>query len=518
MWTAEERLRNLLEVTRAISTERDVNALLALILRKSRELTGADAGSIYVVEPGAAGTEIRKLRFKLAQNDSVPMQVSEFVMDVSTASISGYVVLKREPLAIDDAYAMDPSLGFKHSREVDEKLRYRTRSILTVPMINHRDEVIGVIQLINKKTDPAARLSSPPDCDRWVVPFGQDDRDLLVSLASQAGITLENAQLYSEIQMMFEGFVNASVQAIEQRDPTTSGHSRRVSALTVELAKTVDRVESGRYGFLKFDASDLEELRIAALLHDFGKVGVRETVLVKANKLPPLNLDLILARLDHVLRWQEAVHLRGQIDLLRRGAPQSELAARESSWKSLERKLREYKEVVRRADQPTILPEGDFEIIDEIARSTMRGDGGEEVRLLSDSEAEYLKIRKGTLTAEEMAEIRSHASHTYDFLRLIPWGKRFRRLPEIAGAHHEKLNGTGYPAGLRDAEIPVQSKMMAIADIFDALTASDRPYKKAVPVQKALDILGFEVKDGNLDRELLEMFIGAKVYRCVIPE
>jgi len=516
MSTTETRLRDLLEITRLLSTERDVDALLELILTKSRELTDADAGSLYVIEGEDTTSAGRKLRFKMAQNDSVDMDYEEFVFDVSNSSLAGWVVLNQEPLSIDDAYHMDPTLGIKHSRAVDEKLGYRTRSILTAPMITNRGQVIGVIQLINKKTDAARTLTGGDDDEGLVVPFDGEDRELLVSFASQAAIAVENALLQAEIHAMFEGFVDASVHAIEQRDPTTSGHSRRVSKLTVALAQVVDRVDSGRYGFLKFSRDDLEELKVAGLLHDFGKVGVRETVLVKANKLPPGNLDLILTRLSHVARLEESRFLRRQIELIRSGAPEADIEALEEEWAAVERTIGRYKDIVTRADKPTILPEGDFEVIGEIASTTYEDEDGTVRPYLTDDEITYLKVRKGTLTADEMEEIRSHARHTYEFLQRVPWGRKFRQLSRIAAAHHEKIDGSGYPDGLKEAEIPVQSKMMAVADIFDALTASDRPYKKAVPVDKALQILGFEVKDNHLDKDLVEMFAGAKVYLEVI--
>jgi HD-GYP domain-containing protein (c-di-GMP phosphodiesterase class II) len=514
MSTTEQRLRELLEITKALGTERDVDALLTLILTKARQLTGADAGSLYVIEGQDTENEARKLRFKLAQNDSVEMEVKEFVFEVSNSSLAGWVVVNRKPLAVADAYRMDETLGIRHDRGVDEKLGYRTRSILTAPLINHRDEVIGVIQLINKKTDPSANLGDAGG-DGSVVPFDEEDQHLLVSFASQAGIALENAQLQAEIQAMFDGFVDASVHAIEQRDPSTSGHSRRVSRLTVDLARVVDRVDSGRYGFVKFGPDDLEELRVAGLLHDFGKVGVREQVLVKASKLPPLNLELIRARLGGVASRAEAGMLRRKVELIGSKAPPGQLQVLEEEWKAFDRRIRSYVEIIERADAPTILPDGDFEVIDTIASTTYE-DGQGAVTLLTPAEAEYLKIRRGTLTEDEMEEIRSHARHTLEFLQRVPWGRKFRKLPRIAAAHHEKVDGSGYPDGLRGTEIPIQSKMMAIADIFDALTAADRPYKKAVPVDRALDILGYEVRDGHLDKDLLEMFVGAKVYLSVI--
>jgi len=511
-----ERLKELLKITQLLTTEKNIDSLLSLILLKSRELTSADAGSLYVIEVGPDSD--RKLHFLLSQNDSVVMPTADFVIELSNESLAGSVALNGTPLAIEDAYCMPPDLGFRHSTDIDQKIGYETHSILTAPMINHHSETIGVIQLINKKRTKAKKLVGKQDYLAEIIPFDESDKDLLLSLASQAAIALENVQLYDDLRNMFNGIVNASVHAIEQRDPTTSGHSRRVSLLTVELAQYVNQVNEGPYASVFFDSTDLEELKIAALLHDFGKIGVKETVLTKASKLEPLNLELIETRLDKMLYFEESKHLARVITAMKEGVSSNEALHIEQEFAAIRDKLLKYKEIIRKANEPTILPEGEFECIDEIGRLTFPDETGVPVNLLSGNEIECLKIRRGTLTNEEMLEIQSHAQKTHEFLQLIPWGTRFKDLPYIAGTHHEKLNGTGYPFGLKGKEIPIQSKIMAIADIFDALTASDRPYKKAVPVNRALDILGYEVKDNHLDRELVNFFISQRIYQVVLGD
>jgi HD-GYP domain-containing protein (c-di-GMP phosphodiesterase class II) len=381
------------------------------------------------------------------------------------------------------------------------------------PLISQRDEVIGVIQLINKKRDPSHKLVTKADVDEQVVAFDERSEEMLGMLAAQAGVSLETAMLYEEIRKLFEGFVKASVEAIESRDPTTSGHSRRVANLTVELAKLVDAETAGPYAGASFKPEDIRELEYASLLHDFGKIGVREKVLVKAKKLYDERLELVRARFDYVARSIEADVLSRKVRLLESGA-----AGREAI-DALDRELAQRRagldaswDAVCSANEPTILSSGDFAKIEAIARETYADLRGEVRTLLDGDEVTSLMVSKGSLTPVEFDEIRSHVAHTFRFLSRIPWGKSLRRVPLIAGAHHERLNGTGYPNRLHAEEIPVQSKMMSVSDIYDALTASDRPYKKAVPVERAIDILDFSVKDGHLDAELVRIFKDARVW------
>jgi HD-GYP domain-containing protein (c-di-GMP phosphodiesterase class II) len=506
-------LGELIHIARAMTTVRDVDKLLGVILEKSRFVTGADAGSIYIVE--TQGSQAL-LRFKLTQNDSVTFDSREFTVPLSDRSMAGSAALGKKTLNIPDVYALPAGGTMYFDPSFDRRTGYITRSMLVAPLISQRDEVIGVIQLINKKRDPSHKLVTREDVNQQVVAFDERSEELLGMLAAQAGVSLETAMLYEEIRQLFEGFVKASVEAIESRDPTTSGHSRRVADLTVELAKVVDAESSGPYAGASFTLEDLRELEYASLLHDFGKIGVREKVLVKAKKLYGENLELLRARFDYVSRTIEADVLARKVRLLESGAERAALEA-------LDRELAERRahvdaswEAVVVANEPTVLSSGDFARIEAIARETYADLRGEVRTLLDENEVASLKVKQGSLTNAEFDEIRSHVSHTFKFLARIPWGKSLRRVPLIAGAHHERLNGTGYPHRLKAEEIPVQAKMMSVSDIYDALTASDRPYKKAVPIERAIDILDFSVRDGHLDSDLVRIFKEARIWERAV--
>jgi HD-GYP domain-containing protein (c-di-GMP phosphodiesterase class II) len=507
-------LGELIECARAIETERNIDKLLGLILEKSRFITSADAGSIYVVETDATGHQ--QLRFKLSQNDSVKFDSREFTIPISSRSMAGAAALHAKPINIVDVYDMPAGSPFGFDRSFDDKIGYRTQSVLCMPLVSRENEVIGVIQLINKKRDKEKRLYGKDDMVEQVVAFDERSQELVGTLAAQAGISLENAMLLEEIRRIFEGFVSASVEAIESRDPTTSGHSRRVADLTVGLAKAVERVETGPYREAVFTREDLREIEYASLLHDFGKIGVREQVLVKAKKLYDPEFELIRQRIEFAVRSLEVEILSRKLRCFEQGAPVREIEALDAELSQRRAELLEAWRAVESANEPTVLKGGDFSKVEALAKQSYATLSGELRPLLSPAEVTSLSVTRGSLTPSEIDEIRSHVSHTYNFLSTIPWGKSFRRVPIIAGAHHERLNGTGYPNRLRAEEIPLQSKLMSVSDIFDALTASDRPYKRAVPVDKALDILGFEVKDQHLDGELVKIFCEARVWEPII--
>ncbi len=513
-------------IGRALSSQRNIDKLLALILEKCRYVTNADAGSIYVVEGEDEDVSKRTLRFKVSQNDSARLDFSELALPVDPTSIVGRCVISREVINIPDLYRLDPPgtgnnpWGFRHNRAFDDKTSYRTRSILAVPMIDAGGQVIGVVQLINRKRGLEHRLESPDDFETRVVPFNPRSQRLAETLASQAGISLENTLLYEDIRQLFEGFVTAAVTAIEQRDPTTSGHSQRVADLTVKLAQVTERETTGPYAGYRASYEELKQIEYAALLHDFGKVGVREHVLVKAKKLYESDRDMVIQRFDYIRRDLEAQGERLKVDaLLRLPRDQAlrELDRLDHAYGGRVRELDAFIEFVLQANEPSLLGEEGVVRIGDIAHRTYKDPRGVELPYLRGGEVEKLQIRRGSLTAPERLEIESHVTHTYNFLRQIPWGRSFQRVPEYAGSHHEKLDGTGYPRGLNADAISTPTRMMTISDIYDALTAKDRPYKPAVPTPKALDILTDEVKRGKLDPELFRIFLDAKVWQLTLP-
>jgi HD-GYP domain-containing protein (c-di-GMP phosphodiesterase class II) len=513
-------LTELAEIGVLLTTEKNLDTLLGLILTQARRVTQSDAGSLYIAETDQLGT--RRLRFKLSQNDSRPdIPFVEFTIPIDHTSLAGYAATEADPLVIEDVYMLPPDVEYSFNRSFDERYGYRTKSMLVIPMQNHSGDVIGVLQLLNRKRDAAAVLASPEDATRQIIAYSPHTVKIVKALAGQAAVSVENSQLYEAIERLFEGFVKAAVKAIEQRDPTTSGHSERVASRTVALAEAVDRAQDGPFARISFTREQVREIRYAGLLHDFGKVGVREQVLVKAKKLYDGELTIIRQRHGFIRRTAELAFERERANYLyqngREGYEQfvAELEARQrESIDTVDRMLK----VVLASNEPTVLAEGDFAQLNEFAGMEFLDIDGNPQPYLAGVEVKHLSIRKGSLDERERLEIESHVSHTFDFLRKIPWTKSLAGIPDIARGHHEKLNGTGYPRQVRGEAIPLQTRMMTIADIFDALTAQDRPYKRALPTTRALDILADEVKTGQLDPDLFRLFIDARVFEDRAPE
>lgn len=513
-------LTDLAEIGVLLTTEKNLDTLLGLILTQARRVTQSDAGSLYIVETDENGT--RRLRFKLSQNDSRPdIPFVEFTIPIDHGSLAGYAATEAEPLVIEDVYMLPPDVGYSFNQSFDKKYGYRTKSMLVIPMQNHHGEIIGVLQLLNRKRDANARLVTPEDSVRQLIAYSPHSVKMVKALAGQAAVSVENSQLYEAIERLFEGFVKAAVLAIEQRDPTTSGHSERVATRTVGLARIVDHVVDGPYRHISFTRDDLREIRYAGLLHDFGKVGVREQVLVKAKKLYDGDLALIKQRHAFIRRSAEWAYERARADyLLAHGRDGYAVYLEQISAdqvRALETADR-FLNVVLASNEPTVLAEGEFAQLQEFAERSYADLSGTPQPYLSAPEVKLLSIRKGSLDERERQEIESHVSHTFQFLRKIPWTKGLSQVPDIAWGHHEKLDGTGYPRQVRGDAIPLQTRMMTIADIFDALTAQDRPYKRALPITRALDILGSEVQHGQIDKELFRLFVEAKVWEEAVAQ
>lgn len=513
-------LRELNKVGMALMSERDPDRLLNLILTQARRLTTSDAGSLYLVEENEKGEEM--LHFLRAQNDTLPdLPAPNFTLPLDRSSIAGYVASTGEPLTIEDAYAIPADRPFTFNRGFDQKNGYRAKSMLVVPMKDHRDRVVGVLQLINRKRKVKAVVHDEADAEANVLDYGEREVELVQSLAGQAAVSIENRKLYQDIENLFEGFIKAAVTAIDQRDPTTSGHSVRVATLTCDIAEVIDKTDRGPFANVRFTREQMKELRYAGLLHDFGKVGVREEVLVKSKKLPPVMLERIEARFDLIRRTLEAEFHRSRAEYLRhRGSDGFEpfVADMEAKFVAETERLGRFQQAIRESNEPRILPEASAEILKEIASTTFPDFDGSGRPYLSEDELHFLAIPKGSLDPEERKMIESHVVHTYNFLSQIPWTEDLARVADIAYGHHEKLDGTGYPRGVPGAELPVQTRAMTVADIFDALTASDRPYKKALPAQRALEILEMEGKSGQLDSDIVQLLLESQVYRRVLEQ
>jgi HD-GYP domain-containing protein (c-di-GMP phosphodiesterase class II) len=522
-------IEQLLSIGTALSDCLNLTELLDLILAKSREITCSDAGSVYLIDRSHGEP---KLIFRAAQNDSLPNLPFQLAsIPLNPESLAGYVATTGESLNIPDAYAIGDNVPYKFDRHFDREFVYRTVSVLVLPMQNREGETIGVLQLIDRKLKADLQIT-PANALSITQPYSAWEQQIVRSLASQAAISIERNHLLESIEELFAGFITASVQVIESRDPTTAGHSERVAKLSVRLSQEVNSIESGLIANIRFSDRQIQEIRYAALLHDFGKISIPEAIVQKGKKLYPHQLAELSHRFNLLRRtWELASAdlkvtylLNPPIDLQHQAGDNClhcgylQQLDRELTAK-LDR-LQSYWELLNRLNQPDVVRTPEFaEKLDtivtdlqELARYTYRDLDGNLQPLLTPIEIEQLLIPRGTLTAAERLVVESHVSHTYDFLRKIPWTKHLQSVPDIAHAHHEKLDGTGYPQGLMAAAIPVQSQIMTIADIYDALTASDRPYKPRLPVDRSLAILYQEADLGKLDRHLLELFEQRQVY------
>ncbi len=511
-------LRELHRIGIALMTERDQNQLLRQILQQARRLTQSDAGSLYLTEKGKDGS--LRLRFKLTENDSLPeLPFVEHTLPLSPSSLAGYAASTRKSLTLGDAYEIPADASFALNRSFDQRCGYRTKSMLVVPMVDHRDDVVGVLQLINRKSLLTARITSEQAAHDYVLPYTDHERQLVQSLAGQAAISIENSQLYAQIENLFESFVKAAVTAIDQRDPTTAGHSIRVATLSTDLAQAVERAGSGPYRDTKFSRQQLRELRYAAMLHDFGKVAVREEVLVKSKKLPPVVWERVESRFDLIRRTIEAEFHKKRIEAIKSSA-EPELTDKQLELEYARRmaELDKFQFAVRTANEPSVHYEEADRILLDIAQCSYRTPEGQVLPYLAPDELHFLQIPRGSLDERERVEIESHVEQTYRFLNQIPWTDDLRNLASYAYAHHERLNGLGYPRRLAAEEIPVQTRLMTIADIFDALTAADRPYKRSLPFDQALHIIEHEAREGSIDRELVQIMVESQVYRRVLEE
>jgi HD-GYP domain-containing protein (c-di-GMP phosphodiesterase class II) len=464
---AAQRSREIQELTRigvALGAERNLGTLLEQILTQARQITQSDAGSLYLVETTDQGS--KRLRFRLTQNHSKPdVPFVEFSIPVDRTSLAGYTATTGEPLVIEDAYNQPPDVEYTINRSFDERYGYHTKSLLVIPMRDHKDEIIGVLQLINRKRNYDAVLATPTDVSREVVPYSKRAVELVTALAGQAGVAVENSRLYEDIERLFEGLVTAAVTAIEQRDPTTEGHSRRVALMTVGLAEVVDRAGDGPYRGVTFTAEQVREIRYAGLLHDFGKVGVREDVLQKRKKLPPLSLEVLKHRHAFLRRTAERSFWQRCAERLERDGRDGYDARRRELDAALAAELADldrFLEIVLRANEPTVLPGDIAQGITALGARTYESLDGELRPFLEPEEVRYLSIRKGSLDDAERKQIESHVTHTYNFLKQIPWTKELHGVPTIAFGHHEKIDGRGYPRGVHGDEIPVQTRMMTI--------------------------------------------------------
>ncbi len=506
-----QRLEQLNAIGASLSAERDIDRLLESILVAAKSITRADGGTLYRV------TDDKTLRFEIMRTTSlkfylggttgnpIPFYPIQLYKDgkPNNSMVAAYVALTGKTVNIADAYVAE-GFDFTGTRAFDSKTGYRSKSFLTVPMKNHENEIIGVLQLLNAQ-DPASGE---------VVPFSASDQRLAESLASQAAIALTNRMLINQLEQLFESFINLINTAIDEKSPYTGGHCQRVPVLTMLLAEAVNATKSGPLSDFNMTEKDRYELKIAGLLHDCGKVTTPVHVVDKATKLETLfdRIHLVDTRFEVLKRDAEIESLRNKVRFLEQKKP---LDAQEEDRKLRER-LRELDDDCRFLRACNIggerMRDEDVERVKRIAKLRWRDVAGHEADFLTADEVKNLTIRAGTLTDDERKVINHHIVATIRMLEALPWPRHLVNVPEYAGGHHERMDGKGYPKGLTREQMSVQARCMGIADIFEALTAKDRPYKKGKTLSESLEILGRMKQNHHIDPDLFDVFVRQRVY------
>lgn len=506
------QIQDLSKIGAALSAERNLPKLLEMILEEARHFTNADGGTLYMMND-----DERSMRFEIVQTDSLNIRmggtsgnsidwypVRLYLQDgqPNHAMVSAHVALTGEVVNIPDVYDVK-GFDFTGTRAFDKKTGYRSKSMLVVPMRNHEDEIIGVLQLLNA-LDPNTKES---------IPFTSADQGLIISLASQAAVAITNTRLIHDLEQLLESFIQVIASAIDEKSPYTGGHIERVAKLTMMIAEHINKIDYGVYAPLFLNQDELKELRIASWMHDIGKITTPEYVVDKSTKLETIydRINTVRARFEILKRDAKIELLEHKLRIANGESPENIEAVEENyraRIKSIEADM---------AFLETANIGGEFMAPEKQERVKMIGqqkiEMNNEIRdLLDEDEIANLCIPKGTLTNREREIINHHVVMTIKMLEKLPYPKKLRRVPEYAGGHHEKLDGTGYPNGLREEQLSPQARMMALADIFEALTARDRPYKKGKTLSEAMKIMGFMAKDKHIDPELFKIFVREKLY------
>ncbi len=513
----EQQIRNLSNIGLALSKEKDMNKLLEMILVEAKRIANSDGGTLYMM------TDDQRLRFEIMMTDSLnfhmggtsgedipfyPVKLYTEEGDPNKSMIAAYVGLTGDTVNIEDAYTAK-GFDFSGTKMFDEKTGYRSQSFLTVPLKNHEDEIIGVLQLLNAQDAKSKNI----------IPFASEVQEMVEALASQAAVAITNKNLIKDLEKLFESFIKLIASAIDAKSPYTGGHCARVPEITMMLAEAVQDTKDGPFAEVAFSDKEMYELKIAAWLHDCGKVATPEFVVDKSTKLETIydRVNEVETRFGILRRDEEIKRLKKELKIERDASlPADEKTAKISDLKKTYRKtirqLKADEEFVKESNVGGEFMSGDKKArVYDIAQYKWKPNGKME-NFLSDDEVYNLTIPRGTLTPEERKVINDHIVVTINMLEELPYPKHLRNVPEFAGGHHEKLDGTGYPKGLTKDEMSVQARIMAIADIFEALTARDRPYKKGKTLSQAMRILGFMKNDAHIDVDLFDIFVKEKIY------
>jgi len=520
-----KRIKRAAEIGKALSVGDNIDRLLEMIVDEARDMSGADAGTLYMVDKN------NNLQFKVLQNDSMGIKVAgmdsvdrrlpdaPFTLpsvplytpdgEENYANVSSYVALKGEAVNIRDVYEFDEARGFDFTgpQKYDASTGYRSRSMLVMPLKNHENDVIGVLQLLNAQNEA-----------HEVVPFSEEYVDLIESLASQAAVAMTNAQLIRDVKELFYSLIESIARAVDAKSHYTHDHVSRVVDLTMMIAERINEAEAGPFKDVRFSEDELEELRLAAWMHDVGKIATPEHVIDKSTKLETIadRIALVQTRFELIAEMMKNECLQRKIRMLEEGNHNPRAAERLEKQLAEElAALKDDLEFIKRCNQAGEFMKDEYiERIKTVGAKTYISPDGEQRLYLTEDEIVNLCIRKGTLTAEERKIIENHASMTYRILCALPFPPSLRSVPDYAAAHHERPDGSGYPLGISGDDLWIQARIMAVADVFEALTARDRPYKKPMKLSQAVKILSFMKKDGHIDPNIFDLFIESGIYRA----
>ena len=513
----QNQISNMSAIGLALSKERDMEKLLEMILLEAKRISNADGGTLYMM------TGDQRLRFSIMITDSlnvhmggtsgkeIPFYPVKLYNDGGKPNenmIAANAAINGKTINIPDAYKAK-GFDFSGTKAFDEKTGYRSKSFLTVPLKNHENEIIGVLQLLNAQDIKSNK----------VISFSERIQNSVEALSSQAAVAITNKNLIKDLEVLFESFIKLIASAIDAKSPYTGGHCSRVPEITMMLAESVNEINEGPFANIQFSDKEMYELKIAAWLHDCGKVATPEYVVDKSTKLETIydRIHTVATRFEVIKRDEEIKFLKKQLSIQKKDSL-SDVDKKEAIKKA---RILYLKRIKQLDEDKTFIEESNFggEFMSQDRKDRVKKissyrykDNGSAKSFLSDNEVYNLCISRGTLTPEERKVINDHIVVTIEMLEQLPYPKHLRNVPEFAGGHHEKLDGTGYPKGLNHAEMSVQAKIMAIADIFEALTARDRPYKKGKTLSQAMRILGFMKNDAHIDAELFVVFVQEKIY------
>lgn len=514
-------IKRLTDIGTSLSGESNAQKLLEMIVIEAMTFTNADGGTLYVVSPDG-----KRLNFEIVQNVSLNVRMGgtsgkitwpqvNLINDDGSENhnnVSAHVAITGETVNIADVYNAE-GFDFKGTKDFDKNTNYRSKSMLIVPLRDHEDEIIGVLQLLNAQSVE----------DKSVIPFSPESQAMTLSLASQAAVIITKNRLIHELENLFDAFIRTIATAIDEKSPYTGGHIKRVADITLMIAEKINEKNDGPFATISFTRDELNELRIAAWMHDIGKITTPEYIVNKATKLETKydRINEIRTRFEIRKRDAEINLLRKKIERMQIGAtvPISQYFSQyEAEYIQELKRIEDEFEFINTANiGGEFMSQDKIEMVKDIATNTWENNG-DPAPLLTEDEVYNLTIEKGTMTKEERAIIQNHVRLTEAMLTQLPFPKKLKNVPRYASAHHEKLDGTGYHKGLKGEDMPLQSRIIAFADIFEAISASDRPYKKGKIVSEVQKIMGFLVKDRHLDKDIYELFFNEGLFLKYVKE